>query len=106
MERLSKLESELVEVKKELVELKDENKKTIVADDAYQMKSFWNRNRSDMEEYIAKKIAECTKVVLECTQDMSKCMRKLDNRITEVWKKEEAGTIQLDALIENKKKKT
>ena len=58
-----------------------------------------------MEEYIAKKIAECTKVVVECTQDMSKCMRKLDLRITEVWKKEETRTLQLAALMENKKKK-
>ena len=83
------LESELIRVKKELVELKDANNKTILADDVYQMKSFWNRNGSDMEEYIAKKIAECTKVVVKCTQDMSKCMRKLDHWITEVWKKEE-----------------
>ena len=36
-DRLSKLESELVEVRKELDHLKDTNKKMILKDDAYQM---------------------------------------------------------------------
>ena len=105
LERLSKLESELKEVEKELSEFKAYNNKTILAEDAYQMKSFWNRNRSELEDYISKKIAECTKVVRKCTKDMSTCMRKLDVRVTEVWEKEETRTLRLDALIGNEKKK-
>ena len=68
------------------------------------MKSFWDRNRNELEDYIAKKIADCTKVVKDCTQHFSKCMRKLDCQITEVWKKEEARTERLDALMEREKK--
>ena len=103
-DRLSTMERELVELKKEFVELKAYNNKTILEDDAYQMKSFWDRNRKDMEDYIAKKIADCTKVVKDSTQHFSKCMRKLDHQITEVWKKEEARTERLDALMEREKK--
>ena len=103
-DRLSMLESELVELKKEFVELKAYNNKTILGYDAYQMKSFWDRNRKDMEDYIAKKIADCTKVVKDSTQHFSKCMRRLDHQITEVWKKEEARTERLDALMEREKK--
>ena len=70
-DRLSKLESELVEVRKELDHLKDTNKKMILEDDAYQMKEFWDRNRRHMEEFIAKRIGDCNKTVIDCTQDMS-----------------------------------
>ena len=102
-DRLSKLESELVDLKKELVELKDENKKTILKDDAYQMRSFWNSNRQGLECFIAKRIAECNKVVLNCTRDFSSRMRTLEKQIIEVRKKEDARTDRLDALIEKEK---
>ena len=99
-DRLSMMERELVELKKEFDELKAYNNKTILEDDAYQMKSFWDRNRNDLEDYIAKKITDCTKVVRDFTQHLGKCMRLLDHQITEVWKKEEARTERLDALME------
>ena len=98
--------SELVEVKNELKELKDTNKTMVSADDAYQMKAFWNKNRRGMEEYIAKKIAACTKIVEDTKDDFTKRFRICDRKIAEVWKKEEARTERLDTLIKNKKKQS
>ena len=103
-DRLSKLESELVEVRKELIHLKDTNKKMILEDDAYQMKEFWDRNRRGLEDYIAKRIAACKTCVLDCTRDFSGRIKKLEKQINAVWNKEEERTQRLDALIENEKK--
>ena len=103
-DRLSKLESELMEVKKELAEFKSYNNRTILEDDAIQMKSFWNKNRRGLEDFIATRIADCKTCVLNCTRDFSGRIKKLEKQIDAVWEKEEERTQRLDALIKNEKK--
>ena len=103
-DRLSTMERELVELKKEFGELKAYNNRTILEDDAYQMKEFWDRNRRGLEDYIAKRIAACKTCVLDCTRDFSGRIKKLEKQINVVWNKEEERTQRLDALIENEKK--
>ena len=93
-----------MEVKKELAEFKLYNNRTILEDDALQMKAFWNRNRRGLEDFIAKRIAACKTCVLDCTRDFSGRIKKLEKQINEVWKKEEARTERLDALMEREKK--
>ena len=103
-DRQSKLESELIELKKELAEIKSYNNRTILEDDALQMKAFWDRNRRGLEDFIAKRIAACKTCVLDCTRDFSGRIKMLEKQINAVWKKEEDRTQRLDALIENEKK--